>query len=277
MAKRPPLRALLIDLSGTLHVGSTATPNAVSALARLRTAVPFRFCSNTSKESTSDLRARLQDIGFAVHSNPEEVWTTIGAMKALIRSRGIQRPYFLMSDSTREELASGLAPAPDVPYDAVLVGLAPAMFTYEHLNTAFRLLAHESSSASVQVPLIATHRARYFGAPDGHLSLGPGPFVAALEHASGASAEVVGKPSRGFFETVIASFGDGVDGDGKIAVVGDDVEADLGGGAVELGLWRVLVKTGKYRPGDEHRPGLTPPDEVWETFADFVEDLLSRA
>ena len=57
---RPPLCALLIDLSGTLHVGSAPTPGAVRALARLRAAaLPLRLCSNASKEATGALRARL--------------------------------------------------------------------------------------------------------------------------------------------------------------------------------------------------------------------------
>jgi len=61
---------------------------------------------------------------------------------------------------------------------------------------------------------------------------------------------VVGKPEAAFFQMVIDDFGDSskflVDGElgpsmrSRIAVIGDDVEADLGGGAVELGLWRVL-------------------------------------
>jgi hypothetical protein len=34
------------------------------------------------------------------------------------------------------------------------------------------------------------------------------------------------------------------------------------------------VKTGKYRPGDEQRAGVHPPDEVCESFAAFVDDLI---
>jgi ribonucleotide monophosphatase NagD (HAD superfamily) len=132
----------------------------------------------------------------------------------------------------------------------VVIGLAPSLFTYEHLNTAFRILTGEqlslrsSSSEKLPVCLIATHKAKYIRSPDGALSLGPGPFVTALENASGVQAEVVGKPTQGFFETVIGSFGDSeLKQDsrvGWIAVIGDDVEADLGEGAVELGLWRIL-------------------------------------
>jgi hypothetical protein len=129
-------------------------------------------------------------------------------------------------------------------------------------------------SATPPKPIIATHRARYIRVSpepsgqstkasasseknlDNTLSLGPGPFVAALEAAAGAQAEVVGKPSRAFFESVVGSLPESAQSSGsntlgnissvddqdgsKIAVIGDDVETDLGDGAIELGLWRVL-------------------------------------
>lgn len=128
------------------------------------------------------------------------------------------------------------------------------MFTYEHLNTAFRILLPSDSSSPK--PLIATHRAKYVRttAKEGTsehdtLSLGPGPFVAALETATGVHAETVGKPGRTFFETVIASFGfqtPVAHSSGRIVIIGDDVETDLGGAAVELGLWRVLGTCHRY-------------------------------
>jgi ribonucleotide monophosphatase NagD (HAD superfamily) len=136
-----------------------------------------------------------------------------------------------------------------ISFDAVVVGLAPSLFTYEYLNTAFRILKRETNQPhstqldhSLAIPLIATHKGRYIQSPDGALSLGPGPFVTALEEASGVQAEVVGKPSSKFFQTVIdgLALGDDSSSGGRIAIIGDDIEADLGGGAVDLGLWRVL-------------------------------------
>lgn len=80
-----------------------------------------------------------------------------------------------------------------------------------------------------------------------------------------------------------------------VALIGDDIEADLGGAASEVGLWRVLgesrcelfeldsslifvaiVKTGKYQQGDETRVGLYPPDEVQSSFAAFIDDLVKH-
>jgi ribonucleotide monophosphatase NagD (HAD superfamily) len=131
----------------------------------------------------------------------------------------------------------------------VVVGYAPSVFNYNNLNTAFRILVGEGgdrrSSSKPAIPLIATHKAKYLASSSGELSLGPGPFVAALENATGLTAEVVGKPTRRFFETVIGNFGSDElaargSESGRIAVIGDDIEADLGEGAIELGLWRVL-------------------------------------
>ncbi|KAI5121747.1 hypothetical protein M0805_009036 [Coniferiporia weirii] len=299
---RPAIRAVLIDLSGTLHIGSTPTPSAINALKRVReeSGITIRFCSNTSKESTNDLRTRLNNIGFDVKDG--ELWTSLGALKDVVRTKNLRRPYFLLSKSAREEFPTIEDDAQELHhshYDSVVVGLAPDQFNYDNLTKAFRVLSQEipcksedsgnqnASSLQTRPPLITTHRARYIRTPDGELSLGPGPFVAALEEAvgNGLCAEVVGKPNRTFFERVLASIGDemcqpnqalqGRDRNWEgVAIIGDDVEADLGGGAAELGLWRVLVRTGKYRPGDESRPGLLPPDEMQDSFATFVAELF---
>ncbi|KAL0948792.1 hypothetical protein HGRIS_008922 [Hohenbuehelia grisea] len=298
IATRPPLRGLLIDLSGTIHIGSKAIDNAVHAIDSLRRhKIPFRFCSNTSKESTAAVEARLAEIGIRLavsdHGAKKETWTSIGAVQKHLIESGVKNPYLILSDSAKDEIESLHDAGEKSPYDGVVVGLCPSLLNYETLNTAFRILVGENEveppskqldgepllSAKVKkvVPLIATHKAKYreSSSPPG-LSLGPGPFVAALEYAAGVKADVLGKPSRKFFETVIGSFDDiEVEGRaGKIAIIGDDVEADLGEGAIELGLWRVLVRTGKYRPGDENKQGVTPPDEVHDSFASFVASVL---
>lgn len=55
---------------------------------------------------------------------------------------------------------------------------------------AFRILLDNP-----EAQLIAIHKGRIFKEPDG-LSLGPGPFVLALEHATGKTAQV-GVPAVG--------------------------------------------------------------------------------
>lgn len=144
------------------------------------------------------------------------------------------------------------------------MAFAPSQFSYANLDSAFRVLtgehssqqgtkfsASEQSEARSRAPLLVTHRSRTLQGSDGALSMALGPFVTALEHVSGVSAEIVGKPARSFFQTVIGTFkeaekssssgrGGGELSSSGIAIIGDDVESDLGGGAAELGLWRVL-------------------------------------
>lgn len=104
--------------------------------------------------------------------------------------------------------------------------------------------------------------------------------MSAFEQACNVQAEVVGKPSRSFFEICLRSLEqDGITASdwSEVGIVGDDVTNDLGGGALELGLQRFLVRTGKYRQGDEakvQQDGKQPL--CFDTFADVVDYVLNE-
>jgi HAD superfamily hydrolase (TIGR01458 family) len=117
--------------------------------------------------------------------------------------------------------------------------------------------------------LIALQKNRYWLTAEG-LSLDVGAFVAALEYATGREAYVVGKPSSPFFELVLRDLGVRAQ---DAAMVGDDVESDIGG-ALAAGLAGILVRTGKYRPDAVAAAGVTPTATV-DSIAD-VPELLDR-
>lgn len=58
-----------------------------------------------------------------------------------------------------------------------------------------------------------------------------------------------------------------------VSQVGDDLRNDLGQGARELGLQRFLVKTGKYREGDD-KTAEADGIAVYDSFADLVDAIL---
>ena len=62
---------------------------------------------------------------------------------------------------------------------------------------------------------------------------------------------------------------------GQAVMVGDDVEADVAGGQA-AGLAGILVRTGKYRPGDEDLID-PPPDAVVDDIATAADWILERA
>jgi HAD superfamily hydrolase (TIGR01458 family) len=219
--------------------------------------VQIRFVTNTTKESKTALFSQLRDIGFDV--SPHQIFTCLTAARALIDREGLT-PHLMLEDSAMEDFA-GVKCSSTKP-DAVVVGLAPSQFDYEHLNTAFRYLLDGAR-------LIAIHKSRYYKTKDG-LSLGPGPFVAALENASGVAGETVGKPEPAFFSSVLDDMKCSVQ---ETVMIGDDVVNDVGG-AQEMGMGGILVQTGKYREGDEER--IQPaPWRVCKTFSHAVDHILA--
>ncbi|MGH3016376.1 MAG: HAD-IA family hydrolase, partial [Gaiellaceae bacterium] len=90
--------------------------------------------------------------------------------------------------------------------------------------------------------LVCLHRNRWWQTSRGPL-LDSGAFVAGLEYAAGVEAQLVGKPSHAFFEAALAELGASPS---EAVMVGDDVEADVGG-AKAAGLRAILVRTGKFR------------------------------
>src|SRR5439155_25323360 len=79
--------------------------------------------------------------------------------------------------------------------DIVVIGGAEELLTYEAMNAAFRMLMDGAV-------LLAMHRNLYWRASDG-LMLDSGPYVHALELATGKQATVLGKPDRIFFEQAL--------------------------------------------------------------------------
>ncbi|KAI9316348.1 HAD-like domain-containing protein [Dichotomocladium elegans] len=216
----PAIKALLIDLSGTIHIDATAIPGAVEAVCKLRASrIPFRFATNTTKVSSRRLVEKLNGMGFDIQEN----------------EAGNREPLLFMEDAALDEFEGLDTNNPN----AVVIGLAPSKFRYDRMNDAFRLLMQDP-----KVPLIAVHKAKYFADKDEKLSMGPGGFV------EGKKAQVVGKPTKSFFQLALKQIGMELQPE-HVAMIGDDVNNDLGGGAQELGLQRFLVQTGKYRAGDE--------------------------
>jgi len=241
------IRGVLLDLSGVLYVGQERLPGALESVAELTAAgIPLRYITNTTRSPRAAILAKLTRMGFCI--DPEELYTAPQAAFAHVGARGL-RPLLIL----HPDLESDVGLSGSGPYDAVLVGDAGEAFTYGRLNAAFRLLM-------AGAPLYAMGDNRYFKEADG-LSLDVGPFVAALEYASGAKATVLGKPAASFFHAAALSMGVAPE---DVVMVGDDVLSDVQG-ALAAGMKGILVRTGKYQPGDEQRielPGAVVVDDI---------------
>ncbi|HYB29769.1 MAG TPA: TIGR01458 family HAD-type hydrolase [Solirubrobacteraceae bacterium] len=237
------ITALLIDLDGVLYVEEQRVPGSVEALQRLRDGgLALRFVTNTTAYSRERTFQKLGRLGFSV-ADPELVTPAALAVRHC-RERGHRRVALVMNEEVKRDFAELQETASEA--DAVIVGdLGPA-FGYDVLNHAFRQVMNGAE-------LIALQKNRYWMRADG-LSLDVGPFVAALEFATGAEAYVVGKPARAFFAEVLSDLGTSA---AATAMIGDDIESDIGG-ALNAGLAAILVRTGKYREQQVRESGIEP-------------------
>ena len=237
---------LLVDLDGTLYVGNEPVEGASEAVERLQASgLALRYVTNTTRKPRLAVREHLRSLGFEVEG--AEIFTPARAAAGLIGDRSC---YPLVDESLLEDLR-GVTLVEDSP-DYVLVGDLGDGFTYARLNAAFRRLMNGAE-------LLALQKNRYWRKEDG-LSLDAGPFVAALEYASGKSATVVGKPERDFFRLALEDMGLEPH---EVAMVGDDAEADVAG-AQAAGLIGIQVRTGKYHPEDEAREADLVLDSIAE-------------
>lgn len=224
------LKGLLLDLDGTLYIGDEPVQGAREALERLGSAgLTLRYVTNTTRKPRGAVHAHLRSLGFDVAE--AQIFTPARAAAALVRGRTC---FPLVDESLLEDLGD-VELTDDAP-NYVLVGDIGEAFDYAKLNAAFRHLMEGAD-------LLALQKNRYWQHEDG-LSLDAGPFVAALEYASGKSATVVGKPERSFFELALREMGLDLH---EAAMVGDDPESDVAG-ARAAGLKGFQVRTGKYRP-----------------------------
>lgn len=252
MSNRLQIRGLLIDLDGVLYVGTETIPGAREALQQLTAAgLPIRFLTNTTTKTAREVVSKLMNLGFQI--SERDIFSAVTATRAYLTSQSSNGPLPSLHLLVRQSVMSEFAGFPHASFETgdgapefVVGGDIGAAWSYPLLNTVFNELMNGAR-------LIAMHRNKYWQTAEG-LRMDIGAFVAGLEYVSGREAVVIGKPSGDFFRLAVNSLGLPPD---RIAMVGDDIETDVGGGQA-AGLKGVLVKTGKYRPETAVRSQVQP-------------------
>jgi HAD superfamily hydrolase (TIGR01458 family) len=245
------IRALLVDLEGTVYQSQRLIPGAAEALREAEArGIPHRFVTNTTSRPRSVVARELAAMGLPVE--PERIFTAPRAAHARLLRLGIERCDFLVAPALLEDFP-GIRDDGDAPQAVVLGDLGDGL-SYDRLNRAFRHLLGG-------VEFLTLARNRYWRGTEGWM-LDVGAVAAALEYAAGRPATLVGKPAPEFFAEALASLGVVA---AEAAVVGDDLESDVGG-AQAAGLKGVLVRTGKFR-ADEAQRSTIRPDAVLDSLA----------
>lgn len=261
MALADEFDGLLVDLDGVVWVGREPVPGSGEALrALLEAGKPLVFVTNNPGRPPATYAERLQAMG--VPAEERQIVTAGMATTALAAERaGRGAGTFVIGAEAFHEAAAaaGLALLDDEAAraaDAVLVS-GHRGFDYDELLTATLALQGGAS-------LFATSRDPTLPMPGGAWP-GTGAILAAVETATGARAEIGGKPERRLFD--LAAERIGVEG-GRLAMVGDRIASDIEGGR-RAGLATILVLSGASTRAEADATE-QPPDHVVDDLAALV-------
>ena len=234
------IRSFLIDIDGVLYQGDKVIPGAENTIRWIQqNKIPHVFITNTTSRPRERIVEKLDRLGINISENsiltpPVAAckWLSINAPgpTALFIPEATLKDFktIIKLEQTGEQTA------------AVVLGDYGENWTFSELNRAFRLLMDNPKSV-----LVALGMTRYWQASDG-LRLDVGPFVKALEYASGHTAIVLGKPSIDFFEAALLLL---PSEPSQAFMVGDDIVGDIKGSQL-AGIKGILVRTGKFRDSD---------------------------
>jgi HAD superfamily hydrolase (TIGR01457 family) len=254
------LKALVIDLDGSVYHGTKLIEGAAEALNHLTERYAVLFLTNNSTRSRAEYVQRLTQFGISVVK--EQLITSGYAAVRYVQANYPQTRFFVLgSPGLKEELREHQITLCDDACDGVLVGLDKE-FTYAKLQQALTLLLHGAV-------FIATNTDPYLLTSEG-IKPGAGSLVAALETASGRKAIVTGKPSA--FITALIQEQLQLPAR-EILVVGDNLQTDILMGHAG-GMRTALVLTGASKREDIERL-LIQPDYVLPSITELPQLLAS--
>jgi len=239
------IRGCLIDIDGVISVADTPIPGAKETISYLKNhSIDFRFISNSTRKSRKTIAKRLASYDIIV--TPEYIITPSVAAIAYMKQQGIDQCSLLVTGDVTEDFTDEGIIISDDNVTVTIIGDAGENFTYQSMKTVFRQVLKGAE-------LIALERDRYWMDADG-LTLAAGPFIAAIEYATGTSAQVLGKPSQEFFALACHAMDCSFD---ECIMIGDDIHSDIGG-AQAAGIRGFLVKTGKFNQNMVEKSGIIP-------------------
>jgi len=260
MALADSFDGFLVDLDGVVWEGREFLPGAVEALQKLSAAGrELVYVTNNSVRSPSEYAARLRDAGVAVADERVVTGGVATARLAVERVGAGSTAFVIGAPGFKETVAEAGLKLVDgeaaQEADAVVVS-AHREFDYSELLTATRAL--QSGAA-----LFGTSRDPTLPMPGGAWP-GTGATLAAIETASGKTAETAGKPEPYLFDEARALIPDA----NRVAMVGDRVASDIEGGR-RAGLTTILVLSGATT-AEEARVADPAPDHVAADLASLL-------
>jgi len=231
------IKAVFLDLDGTIYLGSDLIEGAQSFLNRLEEKGIMRFfLSNNSSKSVGQYVEKLRGLG--IPASADEILLSTHDLISWLSENSINQTYLVGTEGMREMLETvGIGTESEEPQYVVLG--YDTEITYEKLSTA-------SVHLHRGVPMVASHPDVVCPSPDGGLP-DTGAYMDLFEATTGVRPEhVCGKPNAGMILHKVEELGLRPD---QCAMVGDRLYTDMEM-AKRAGVHGVLVLSGEATVGD---------------------------
>jgi 4-nitrophenyl phosphatase len=233
----------LIDLDGTMYLGSKRINAAPGFIHRLREAGrKYLFVTNNSTRTQEQVAAKLRQMD--IEAQPEDVFTTSMATAAYIREqKPAARVYAIGEEGLFDALAKEELTVADEDCDYVVVGLDTAI-TYEKLAKACLLVRAGAT-------FLSTNSDKALPTEAGLLP-GNGSLTAVVSVSTGIEPIFIGKPESIMMEQARKLLE--LDKE-QVVMVGDNYLTDITAG-IRAGMDTLMVCTGFTKR--EELPSLHP-------------------
>ncbi len=259
------IKNFLLDMDGTLYLGSRLFPETEPFLQTLRdTGRKKLFLTNNSSRSVAAYLEKLKRMG--IPAMPEEILTSGTATMSYLHKqvdagRG-KKIYLLATPSLELEfLQAGFELVEDEKPDWVVLGFDRTL-TYEKIAFASRCLLQG-------VPFVATHPDLVCPTEDLPIP-DTGAMIKMFEAATNVSPKIIGKPNREMVEAALDRLGAKPE---ETAIVGDRYYTDMEMG-FRAGLVTILVLSGEAK-GEELKGFERQPDFVLKNVGELAGILKS--
>lgn len=225
----------IIDLDGTIMNGEKPNLDSVQFLNELeKRNIEFIIMTNSIR-SPEAISKRLSCVG--INLELEKIFNPISAINTYLANNNFKNAFIIGSSLEIEQVK--IREDKENPEIIVLLDFEEENISFNTLQKVFELI-------NKNIPVISASKSPYYIKNNKQI-LDTGSFVSLLECAGDIKIEILGKPSKAYFESGILRLNCQPS---EVTVIGDDWSTDILG-ANSIGFHSVLLKSGKYKNGDE--------------------------
>ena len=250
------VKAVFLDLDGTIYLGGNLIPGALEFLSRCEEqGVQRYFLSNNSSRSVDQYVAKLHKMN--IPCTPDDVLLSTHDLLAWLQKEGVTKTWAIATKGMRQMMEDVGITTRDENPEYVVLGYDTEI-DYEKISIG-SIHMHKG------VPLVASHPDMVCPSPDGGLP-DVGAYLAMLKVTTGIDpVHISGKPNPGMIMHKIEELGFEA---AECAMVGDRLYTDMEM-AIQAGCVSVLVLSGEATMKDLEDSG-----KKVSVVVDSVDSLL---